>query len=62
VTAHSRWDGPNAEELLRCTLGPADEFADEFDRMTVEQKAERFPDALVAGIVVAWADSGRPTV
>ena len=33
------WDGANAEELLRSTLGPADEFADEFDAMTDEEKA-----------------------
>lgn len=56
------WDGANAEELLRCTLGLAEDFAVEYDAMTDEEKAEHFPDPDVAEIVKIWADSGRPTV
>lgn len=55
------WNAENAEELLRCTVGPAEEFAEEFDAMTDEEKAEHFPDPTVAEIVELWANSGRPT-
>lgn len=55
------WDAENVEELLRCAIGPADEFAREFDTMTDEEKAEHFPDPTVAEIVEFWANSGRPT-
>jgi hypothetical protein len=55
------WDSANAEKLLRTTVGPAEEFAAEFDAMTDEEKAEHFPDPTVAGLVELWANSGRPT-
>lgn len=55
------WDDANAEELLRRALGPAEDFVEEFDAMTDEEKAEHFPDPTVAGLVELWANSGRHT-
>lgn len=53
------WDAANVEELLRRTLGPSEDFAAEFDAMTDDEKAERFPDPTVALLVDYWVQSGR---
>ena len=53
------WDADNAEEFLRCTLGPADLFVDEYDRMSEEERSSSSPDPVVSQVVVMWANSGR---
>ena len=53
------WDGENAEEFLRCTLGPADAFVDEYDSMSEDERSSSFPDPVVSRVVEMWANSGR---
>ena len=53
------WDGENAAEFIHCTLGPADTFADEYDRMSENERSSLFPDPVVSKVVVVWANSGR---
>lgn len=53
------WDGANLEEFLRCVIGPARDFTEDYDAMSDEEKGEAFPDLNVAIIVDLWAQRGR---
>ena len=46
------WDGDNAEVFFHCTLGPTDTFADEYDRMSENERLSLFPDPVVSKINV----------
>lgn len=54
------WDVANVEEVLRCTIGPAEDFVSDYDQMTDGEREENFPDPGVAELARMWADSGRP--
>ncbi|MBC7546325.1 hypothetical protein H7171_01105 [Candidatus Saccharibacteria bacterium] len=53
------WNGENVVEFLRCTLGAADRFVDEYDGMSELERSSRFSDPVVSKLVEMWADSGR---
>src|SRR4051812_16800883 len=53
------WDTDSVAELLRCTIGEADEFAIVYEQMSAEERARLFPNPDVAELIRAWANSGR---
>lgn len=56
------WDSTNIAEMLRCTVGPAEEFAAEYEQMTPEEREQKFPNPLVAELVATWAKSGSSMI
>jgi hypothetical protein len=55
----SDWDSDNISEVLRCILGPAEIFADEYAVMTEEERASRFSDPEVARLAEVWAETAK---
>jgi hypothetical protein len=53
------WDTDNVTELMRCTIGEAEDFVAEYDQMSDDERARLFPDPNVAELVRVWADLGR---
>lgn len=53
------WDAENIAEVLRGTLGLAEDFAEEYDRMSATERQEAFPDPTVSSLVAYWAQHGR---